>query len=51
MKKSKLIHLKNDMLLANSISNLIGVIFVSTLTRSSATHLPEDIEVSLARGY
>jgi sigma-B regulation protein RsbU (phosphoserine phosphatase) len=39
MKKSKLIHLKNDMLFANGIANFIGVFLVQTIFRNG-THLP-----------
>jgi len=43
MKKSKLFHLKNEMLFANAISNLIGVIFVSILSTATVNLLPDDI--------
>jgi len=43
MKKSKLFHLKNEMLFANAISNLIGVIFVSILSTATINLLPDDI--------
>jgi sigma-B regulation protein RsbU (phosphoserine phosphatase) len=49
MKKSKLFHLKNDLLFANGISNLIGVIFVSILTRSSVAPMPYDIAAIVDR--
>jgi sigma-B regulation protein RsbU (phosphoserine phosphatase) len=39
MKKSKLFHLKNDMLFANGIANLIGVFLVQTIFRTGS-HLP-----------
>jgi sigma-B regulation protein RsbU (phosphoserine phosphatase) len=49
MKKSKLFHLKNDLLFANGISNLIGVIFVSILTRSPVAPMPYDIAAIVDR--
>ena len=49
MKKSKLILLKNEMIFANAISNLIGVIFVSILSRSPAILLPDDIATIVDR--
>ena len=44
MNKTKLFHLKNDMLFANGIANFIGVFLVQAIFRTeNPLPLPEDI--------
>ena len=41
MKKSELFHLKNEMLSANLIANLVGVFFINTLLAKAETLIPD----------
>ena len=43
MKKIKLIHLKNEMLVANAIANLIGVFLVNALIFETQEPLPKEL--------
>ena len=43
MTKLKLLHLKNEMLLANTLANLIGAVLVQALLFKAETPFPQDL--------